>query len=55
MARTTWKAHERVVVRLLGGARHPANTGGRVDVTSARFVAQCKNTLTFARRPRHSP
>jgi hypothetical protein len=47
-ARTTWKAHERDVARLLGGARHPANRGGRVDVTSDRFVAQCKNVRAMS-------
>jgi len=29
----SWKAEERQVARMLGGKRHPANSGGRVDVT----------------------
>jgi hypothetical protein len=38
-----WKAEERCSARLLDGARYPANSGGRVDVEGATFVAQVKH------------
>ena len=38
-----WKAEERLVARLLGGSRYPANSGGRVDVESPKVVAQVKH------------
>lgn len=38
-----WKAEERRVGEMLGGARYPANQGGRVDVESLRIVAQVKH------------
>lgn len=41
-----WKAEERHVARLLNGTRYPANTGARVDVGSARYVAQVKHRRT---------
>src|SRR5439155_1652297 len=37
-----WKVAEREVAHLLGGERYPANGGGRVDVESARYLAQVK-------------
>jgi len=40
---TGWKCEERAVGRLLGGTRYPANSGGRVDVESPRFVCQVKH------------
>ena len=48
MARTTWKRMEREAASLLHGARYPANTGGQVDVESARVVAQVKNVRVFS-------
>ena len=41
-----WKQEERQVARLLRGVRYPANGGGRVDVESARYVAQVKHLRT---------
>ena len=41
-----WKHEERAVARLLGGLRYPANSGGRVDVASARVLAQVKHVKT---------
>src|SRR5262245_41210617 len=38
-----WKAEERQVARLLGGQRHWANSGHRVDVESLRYVCQVKH------------
>ena len=38
-----WKAEERSVARLLGGRRHWANSGRRVDVESAGFICQVKH------------
>ncbi len=43
MADKAWKHEERRVARLLGGRRHAANTGGRVDVESSTVVAQVKH------------
>jgi hypothetical protein len=37
-----WKAFERESATLLGGKRAWANSGEQIDVTSDRFVAQCK-------------
>ena len=42
MTSTAWKSFERDVARLLGGRRFWANSGGRLDVEAAGFVAQCK-------------
>ena len=33
---------------LLGGSRHPANGGGRMDVESARYVCQVKHRRTLS-------
>ena len=41
-----WKQFERDAARLLGGRRYPANSGGRVDVESDRYVAQVKLVKT---------
>lgn len=38
-----WKQAEREAAHLIGGTRYPANSGGRVDVESARYVAQVKH------------
>jgi hypothetical protein len=38
-----WKAEERHAARLLGGQRHWANSGRRVDVEGAGFVCQVKH------------
>ncbi len=43
-----WKQLEREVAHLLGGHRYPANTGGRVDVESAQYVAQVKLVKTLS-------
>ena len=39
---TNWKDHERACAALISGHRYPANSGGKVDVASERYVAQCK-------------
>ena len=36
------------MARLLSGYRHPANTGGRVDVEAAGVVAQVKHRRTLS-------
>ncbi len=46
MTSKPWKATERDVAKLLGGKRYPANSGGRVDVESDRYVAQVKLVKT---------
>jgi hypothetical protein len=38
-----WKAEERHAARLLGGQRHWANSGRRVDVGSPGYVCQVKH------------
>ena len=43
-----WKQFEREVARLLGGSRYPANSGGRIDVESAEYVAQVKHRKTMS-------
>ncbi len=43
MSDRPWKQEERQVARLLRGQRYPANSGGRVDVESALYVAQVKH------------
>ncbi len=48
MGNTHWKQFERDVARLLGGKRYPANSGGRVDVESAEYVAQVKHVRTLS-------
>ncbi len=51
MSRSGWKRAERRAAALIGGQRHPANTGGRVDCESERIVAQVKEcrALSLAR------
>ena len=41
-----WKAEERRDAALLGGRRHPANTGGRVEGPSV--IAQVKHRRTLS-------
>ncbi len=48
MADKHWKATEREVARHLGGERYPANSGGRIDVESAEYVAQVKHRKTMS-------
>lgn len=48
MADRAWKQEERNAARLLGGTRYPANSGGRVDVGSARYVAQVKHVARLS-------
>ncbi len=43
MADKCWKAEERVVARLIGGTRYPANSGGRIDVEGPAVLAQVKH------------
>jgi len=43
-----WKQEEREVARLLGGTRYPANSGGRVDAESDRYVAQVKHVARLS-------
>ena len=43
-----WKAEERLVARLLGGSRYPANSGGRVDVESDTYLGQVKNVARLS-------
>jgi len=43
MSDKPWKQLEREVAHLLGGRRHAANSGGRVDVESPTVVAQVKH------------
>jgi len=44
----SWKAEERQVARMVGGKRHPANSGGRVDVTSDTYLVQVKNVARLS-------
>jgi len=46
VSRTWWKQRERELARLLGASRHPANTGGLVDVEGQHVVAQVKERRT---------
>ena len=46
MPNRPWKAEERTVARLFGGARYPANSDGRVDVAGPGIVAQVKHVKT---------
>ncbi len=48
MAGKAWKHEERQVARMLGGKRHPANSGGRVDVTSDNYLVQVKNVARLS-------
>lgn len=48
MADKPWKAFEREVATLFGGHRHPANQGGRVDVTGPVAVVQCKHVRVLS-------
>ena len=48
MSDRPWKHEERQVARLLGGKRHPANSGHRVDVESDRFICQVKHRRTLS-------
>jgi hypothetical protein len=43
-----WKAAERVAAALIGGRRHPASSGGPVDVESSWAVAQAKHVCRLA-------
>ncbi len=43
-----WKQLERSVAHFLGGRRYPANSGGRVDVESTKYVAQVKHRKTMS-------
>jgi len=36
------------VARMLGGKRHPANSGGRVDVESDTYLVQVKNVVRLS-------
>lgn len=47
MADKPWKHEERAVAHLLGGARYPANSGGRVDVEAPGVAAQVKHVRTL--------
>ncbi len=48
MSDKAWKATERDVARLLGGHRCAANSGGRIDVESTKYVAQVKHRKTMS-------
>ncbi len=48
MSDRPWKAEERAVARLLKGTRYAANSGGRIDVESARDLAQVKNVARLS-------
>ncbi len=48
MADKAWKHEERRVARMLGGKRHPANSGGRVDVESDTYFVQVKNVAQLS-------
>ncbi len=48
MADKAWKHEERQVARMLGGKRHPANSGGRVDVESDTYFVQAKNVARLS-------
>lgn len=48
MPNRPWKAAERDAAALIGGRRHPANTGGPVDAESSWAVAQCKHVRRLA-------
>ncbi len=48
MADKAWKHEERRVARMLGGKRHPANSVGRVDVTSDNYLVQVKNVARLS-------
>lgn len=43
MSDTPWKAEERHVASLLGGRRHWANSGRRVDVEGPAYLCQVKH------------
>ncbi len=38
-----WKHEERQAARLIGGRRHPANSGGRIDAEASGIVVQVKH------------
>jgi hypothetical protein len=42
MSRTGWKRREREAAKMIGGIRHPANSGYDVDCTSLNYCAQIK-------------
>jgi hypothetical protein len=46
--RRGWKGVERSAAKLIGGARYPANQGGRVDVESDGWVVQVKSRRTLS-------
>ncbi len=50
MADKAWKHEERQVARMLGGKRHPANSGGPIDVESDHLVCQVKHCKTMSLR-----
>ena len=43
-----WKQLERETAALIGGSRHPANSGGRTDAEGPEIVAQCKLVKTLS-------
>ena len=47
-ARTSWKQRERQAAKLLGGRRHWANSGAKVDVESDGYLAQVKERKTLS-------
>ena len=48
MADKAWKAFEREIARLIGGARFWANSGESLDCESHHFVAQCKHVKSMS-------
>jgi hypothetical protein len=50
MSRTNWKHRERQAAALIGGTRHPANVGGRVDCVSDGYVTQVKDVRVLSLR-----
>jgi hypothetical protein len=50
MSRRGWKGTERAAAKLIGGARFPANSGGRIDCQNSVCVVQVKNTARFSLR-----
>ena len=48
MADKAWKQEERVVADIFRGKRYPGNSGGRVDVTSDKYLVQVKNVARLS-------
>ncbi len=48
MSHSGWKEAERRAAALIGGRRHPANSGGRVDSESPTVCAQVKEVRTLS-------